>query len=251
VPAVGSFDELNARLRLARERDLQRTVRGRHEPVAASFVRERGVLRALPERFETRETSVVRVDQKGLVCVRQHRYSVPIGLVGRRVEALVGASTVTLRHDGRQVARHARSYERFGVTATLDHYLELLMHKPGALRGSLPLRQARDAGRWPACFDELWRALEQRYDRSQAALQMVDVLVLCRELGAERVEQAVIGALVAGAYDGRAVALLARRTPSTPSAPLTDLAPRLARHQRPLPVLDGYDQLRSPDGGAA
>ena len=40
---------------------------------------------------------------------------------------------------------------------------------------------------------------------------MVDVLMLCREHGPDRVELAVRGALAAGAIDGRAVAVLARR----------------------------------------
>ena len=41
---------------------------------------------------------------------------------------------------------------------------------------------------------------------------MVDVLMLCREHGPATVELAVRGALAAGAIDGRAVAVLARRT---------------------------------------
>jgi transposase len=248
VPQVGSLGELNQRLAAARERDLGRQIRGRAELVGVGFARERGLLRPLPERYDTRETSLVRVDQKGLVCVRQHRYSVPIGLVGRRVEALVGAASVTLRYEGRVVAGHERSYQRFGVSASLDHYLELLQRKPGALRGSLPLRQARDHGSWPACFDQLWKALDERYDASEAARQMVDVLLLCREVGAERVEQAVTGALVAGAHDGRAVALLARRSPAATPPPLMGLEARLDRHARPLPALDAYDQLHADQG---
>ena len=50
---------------------------------------------------------------------------------------------------------------------------------------------------------------------------MVDVLMLCREHGPARVELAVRGALAAGAIDGRAVALFARRTSSAvPAAPV-------------------------------
>jgi hypothetical protein len=45
--------------------------------------------------------------------------------------------------------------------------------------------------------------------------QMVDVLMLCRELGPDQVELAARGALAAGAHDGRAVAVLARRPERT------------------------------------
>jgi hypothetical protein len=88
----------------------------------------------------------------------------------------------------------------------------LLQRKPGGLERSLPLAQARDRGAWPACLDELWVALAERYGRSEAARQVVDVLMLVREHGPARVELAVRGVLAAGAIDGRAVAVLARRT---------------------------------------
>ena len=63
---------------------------------------------------------------------------------------------------------------------------------------------------------------------------MVDVLLLCREHGPERVELAVRGALAAGAHDGRAVALLASRSERPPAAaPLDDLTQRLASRAPP------------------
>ncbi len=75
---------------------------------------------------------------------------------------------------------------------------------------------------------------------------MIDVLLLCRDHGPDRVALAVRGALTAGAIDGRAVAVLARRADingPTVATPLTDLPPRLQAHQRPVPDLAGYDQL--------
>ena len=74
---------------------------------------------------------------------------------------------------------------------------------------------------------------------------MVDVLLLCREHGPARVELAVRGTLAAGAVDGRAVAVLARRTTQAarPPAQLTDLGPQLTAHDRPAPDLAGYDEL--------
>ena len=73
---------------------------------------------------------------------------------------------------------------------------------------------------------------------------MVDVLMLCREHGPDRVALAVRGTLAAGAHDSRAVAILARRagTMQTAPAPLTD-EPRLAVHARPVSDLTDYDQL--------
>ena len=61
------------------------------------------------------------------------------------------------------VARHERLHGKFGTSAQLDHYLELLARKPGGLEHSLALAQERERGAWPAAFDELWAALTGRY----------------------------------------------------------------------------------------
>lgn len=247
VPEVGSINGLNLLLREACERDLTRQIAGRQVTVGDQLAVERPMLRALPAdgAFDATETTTVRVDAKALITVRQNRYSVPVALAGLRVEARIGAGEIRISHRGTVVARHERLHGRFGTSARLDHYLELLARKPGGLERSLPLAQERERGAWPGCFDELWTALRERYGASEAARQMVDVLLLVREHGAARVELAVRGTLAAGAIDGRAVAVLARRTsiPDRPPAPLTGLDARLTAHDRPEPELAGYDAL--------
>jgi transposase len=246
VPAVASLAELNALILAGCQSDLGRRIVGRAETVGAGFAAERPLLRALPgERFDAAEAAAPRVDVKALVTVRQNRYSVPVCLAGLRVGARIGAREIAISHGGAVVARHERLHGRFGTSAQLDHYLELLERKPGGLERSLPLAQERERGAWPGCFDELWAALTDRYGRSEAARQMVDVLLLTREQGPERVVLAVRGALAAGAHDGRAVAVLARRAESAQTTPaqLADLEPRLAAHARPAPDLADYDQL--------
>jgi transposase len=246
VPAVESIAQLNALLSAACERDLQRQITGRPGTVCEQHALERPVLRALPsEPFDATEVAAVRVDAKALVTVRQNRYSVPVCLAGLRVGARVGANEIVVSHRGREVARHERLHGRFGTRAVLDHYLELLQRKPGGLPRSLALAQERERGTWPAGFDELWRALTHRYGASEAARQMVDVLLLAREHSPADVELSVRGALAAGAIDGRAVAVLARRAaaPGRATEPLDGLDARLGAHDRPEPGLDGYDAL--------
>jgi transposase len=247
VPAVASLAALNARLLADSAADFERRIVGRQVTVAEQWGLERPLLRALPgERFDATETAAPRVDAKSLVTVRQNRYSVPVALAGLRVAARIGAREITISHGGREVARHERLHGRFGTSAILDHYLELLERKPGGLERSLALAQTRERGAWPAAFDELWAALTGRYGRSEAARQMVDVLMLVRDLGPERVARAVRGALAAGAHDGGAVAVLARRADDPPPAAgavVLDLTPRLAAHARAVPDLADYDQL--------
>jgi transposase len=246
VPQVDSIAQLNVLLLAACEHDLGRRIAGRPGTVSEQLAVERPVLRALPaEAFDATETASVRVDAKALVTVRQNRYSVPVALAGLRVAAAIGAREIVISHRGETVAHHERLHGRFGTSAQLDHYLELLARKPGGLERSLALAQERDRGAWPGCFDEFWQALAGRYGASEAARQMVDVLMLIREHGPARVELAVAGALAAGAVDGRAVAVLARRagSPAPPPPRLLGLDARLAAHDRPQPDLAGYDAL--------
>ncbi len=244
VPAVGSIGQLNRLLVDACEQDLTRRIAGRPVTVAEQLTAERPLLRALPAPFDATETTTVRVDSKALVTVRQNRYSVPVAFAALRVTAAIGAGEIRICHRDREVARHERLHGKYGTRAMLDHYLELLARKPRALARSLPLAQERDRRTWPEPFDELWAALRARWGQSEADRQMVDVLLLCREHGPARVELGVRGALAAGAIDGRAVAVLARRTsPTGPVARLDALEARLQAHDRPEPDLAGYDQL--------
>jgi transposase len=247
VPHVADLAELNGLLLAGCDADLGRRIDGRAITVGQAWASERPLLLALPaEAFDACETAAPRVDAKSLVTIRQNRYSVPVALAGLKVSARIGAREIAINHGGREVARHERMHGKFGTSAQLDHYLELLQRKPGGLEHSVALAQERGRGAWPGGFDQLWAGLSDRYGRSDAARQMVDVLLLCRDHGPASVELAVRGALTAGAIDGRAVAVLARRAQSNGSAvpaPLTGLDARLTAHERPAPDLADYDQL--------
>ena len=243
VPEVADLAELNELLLACCIRDPGRTITGRSETVGARLSQEIDVLRPLPASpFPTWEQSLHRVNQKSMIVVRRNHYSVPVRLVGTKVAARVGAREIEVLVDGRTVATHPRLRGSQLRSARLDHYLELLKRKPGALEHSLALRQEREQGRWPECFDELWTLLRERVGASEAARQIVDVLLLCRDHAPEIVELAVRGALAAGAIDGRAVALLCDRKTRPPTDPL-QLPERLAQHERPAPSIDEYDQL--------
>ena len=58
-------------------------------------------------------------------------------------------------------ARHQRSYGRGNQILNLEHCTSTFWEKkPGAMQGSTPLMQWRQAGRWPASMDQIWRKLE-------------------------------------------------------------------------------------------
>jgi transposase len=146
VPHVASIAELNGLLTAAMERDDRRRIAHRQITVGEHFALEAQVLRPLPaERFDTTVVSSHRVDHKSRVSVRGALYSVPARLVGRRVDVRVGAETVDVLDGANVAASHGRARKGDEVLV-LDHYLEVLKLKPGAMLSATPLARARAAG---------------------------------------------------------------------------------------------------------
>ena len=167
VPEARSLDELNGYLERCSNEDRRRILSGRTETVGAAMLNEQPHLLPLAaEPFDLAEISFPTVDSLRCVRVRTNRYSVPLP-PGTKVEARVHAAAVELCHGGKRVAWHERCYSRQQKILDLEHYLDVLRKKPGALAGSTPLAQWRQAGRWPASFDQLWQALNLRHGRSE------------------------------------------------------------------------------------
>ena len=194
------------------------------------------------ERFDLAEVSFPKVNASGCVKVGTNAYSVPAAM-GTRVEVKLGAATVEIWHDQRQLAVHERSYGRNAEVFNLDHYLDVLEHKPGALAGSKPLDQWRQAGRWPASFDQLWQGLIERHGRQKGTKAMIEVLQLGRQHGPECLKTAVETAITLGCQDPAAIQHLLEAPSLTRVVPtMLDLDALLSK-ERLLPSVDAYDQL--------
>jgi transposase len=249
IPQVASWDEFNERLRRACQEDEQRLIQERTLTVGQAVARERPQLLPLQiEDLDLTEEQYCRVDGKGCVQVRTNWYSTPL-LPGTQVRVRVAPMTVAIWHGGQEVACHARCYRRRQQVLELEHYLDVLIHKPGALAGSTPLAQWRAAGRWTAAHDQLWALLQERQGCQEGTRQMIELLQLGRQHGYERLTRAIHQALTSGAYDAAAVRyLLTAPTLTVPcvfSLSPTELTPS-DYVTRPLPCLDGYDQLLAP-----
>lgn len=167
-------------------------------------------------------------------------------------------AVVEVWHEGQRVAVHERCYGRRQQVLDLEHYLEVLGRKPGALAGSRPLAQWRKQGRWSRPYDELWQSLQQRHGKGTGTRLMIEVLQLGRRSGYGRLTRAIEQALALGTHDAAAVRYLLvvemEQLDQAGSPPLlsSDAAALantpLARHfVRPLPSLDSYDLLLGPE----
>jgi len=244
IPQATDLAALNTHLLAACQADQQRVLAGRAEPVGGLMQREQPHLLPLPaERFDLAEVSFPTVDGLGCVRVRTNFYSVPLR-PGTQVEARVYPTRVEFWHGGQRVARHERCYGRQQQVLDLEHYLEVLVHKPGALAGATPLAQWRAQGRWPGCYDELWARLQARQGRQAGTRAMIGLLQLGRVHGYARLASCVAQALACGAADPAAVRYLltAPTLEREPPIALAVAAP-LAAYDRPQPTLERYDAL--------
>jgi transposase len=245
LPVSETLDAYNAHLATCCNQDDQRTMEGRHERIATAWEREIPTLRPLPvEPFATAIVTTGAVDQHGRIRVGANRYSVPIGLHGLDVEVQLAAKTVTAHHGGKLVARHDRLTGRDGVSLQLDHYLELLVRKPGGFAGSLALYQARQKGEWPEIYDRFLASLQTRHGHADGIREMVEVLLLHRRHAKPAVVEAVTRAQACGAIDAAAVMHLLNYagTPAATPPPLRDLGD-LERFQVPVPDLSAFNAL--------
>ena len=204
------------------------------------------------EGFDLAEIAFPLVDKRGCIAVKTNLYSVPVK-AGTRVEARVHPLHVEVWHAGQRIARHERCHSRRQQVLDLEHYLDVLGRKPGALAGSKPLEQWRQAGRWPACFDELWGRLQARHGKQNGTRAMVAVVVLGREFGHDRLRTAVATAVSLGACDVAAVRYLLTEAGLHKAQPDPVDVGELARYDRPLPTVADYDALlvSSPCAGTA
>ncbi len=243
VPAVADLDTLNALLLAGCHEDEGRILDGRREAVGMAMAAERDhLLRPATEGFDLAEVTFPLVDKQGCVTVKTNAYSVP-ARAGSRVEARVHPLHVEIWQGGRRIARHERCRGRRQQVLDLEHYLDVLGHKPGALAGSRPLEQWRQAGRWPACHDTLWERLQARHGKQNGTRAMVAVLMLGREFGEERLRAAVATAVSLGACDVAAVRYLLGEAELHKARPDTVDVGELARYDRPMPSVADYDTL--------
>jgi len=245
VPKVRSLEELNRLLESCSVEEQSRLISGRSQTIGAAMLAEREHLLPLAaEGFDLAALHFPQVNQSGCVKVLTNFYSTPLP-VGTRVEAKVYSDYVEIWHGGHCVARHERCYGRHQQVLELDHYLDVLVKKPGAMAGSTALEQCRAQGRWPASYDRFWSMSSEREDRHAGTRAMIEVLLLSRTYGAARVRQVVEEALAMGAPSLSVIRYLLN-VDSRPAAsePAVIELDALRRYDRPQPTMDAYEQLR-------
>lgn len=254
VPEAEDLQAFNAQLLGMCVASRGRTLSGKEQTVGEASAHERGFLQPLAEEsFDVAEILYpLTVDGQRRVKVKSNWYSAPLW-PGQRATARVDPLTVNICYDGDVVGVHARCYGKGHQSLNLEHYLDVLERKPGAMAGSTPLEQWRQAGRWPEAMDRLLAKLESRHGKSQGTREMIGLVragtashgspEAAREQW-KRLLAAVEQALRLGVSDAAAVLhILNMPDARERERYAVALAEDLARFERPLPVMDDYDLL--------
>jgi transposase len=243
VPAVASLAALNQLIAAADILDDGRVITGRPVTIAAAFADEQLAMAPLPsEPFDPARLLQARVDARARVCVRQNYYSVPARYAGRRLAVRLSATAVEVLDGPRVVAAHERAAGKYAEILVLDHYLEVLRRKPGALPGATALAAARAAGTFTAAHQGYWDAARRTHGDGAGTRALIELLLAHRTLPAAALEAAMTRAVEAGVLDAQAVIIDARRHAGRQVAPVIPIG-ALARYDRPAPALDVYDEL--------
>lgn len=246
IPAFASLDELNAYIAAAMAKDDDRRIGWRRETVGETFAAEAPWLHPLPdEAFDCTRLLEAKVDAKARICVLQSYYSVPVSLARRRVQVRLAARHLEVVDptSGAICAVHIRSAHKGSQDLLLDHYLEILTRKPGAMAGSTALAQARAKGVFTDTHDRYWRRARRERGDADGTRALIEVLLLHRRMAAADVLAGIDATLALNSTAPELVAIEARRQREAPRAGVIALDTGLSRYDRPAPTLTGYDQL--------
>jgi hypothetical protein len=178
-----SVEQANAYLLEVCERLNERPQTGREQQSAREILeRERSYLLPVGPLFECGELRESRVDKYSTISVDTCRYSVPEEYVGKIVNVRIYPDRIVCSTDGIRLCEHQRRYGFHKWCIKLEHYLNSLHRKPGALSGSVALKQSD-------------RKLQDIYNRyyQESAKDFIELLLFMKEqnTGIKEVEHVI------------------------------------------------------------
>jgi hypothetical protein len=105
---------------------------------------ERKGLYGYPGLMECFAAENYKVDKYSTISFGTNRYSIPDHMIGKMVFVKIYSQKLKIFDGNKVLCQHERTYERFSWKIDLNHYMVTLKHKPGAVAGSVALKQAPD-----------------------------------------------------------------------------------------------------------
>lgn len=191
LPEVHSIDELNDYLlNWCLQEAEQKLVPHLNKTVWEAWEEEKEYLHPLPEqRFEACKLVSCKVNKTSLITFETNQYSVPCKYVGQTLWAKIFVDRVIVVAQNQVIAEHNRSYERNQMITVLDHYLEVLLKKPRAVRDAHAFHSSD--------IPEVFRRFHQKMREQEGAKgdrKFIRLLLLHREIGMEKLTEALLEA---------------------------------------------------------
>ena len=140
-----SLEEANDYLLSICEKLNNKPQRGNKNQTATEIFREERdfLLPSLPE-FECALLSELRVNKYSVITVDNCYYSVPEKYTGKMITAKIYSDEIICYYDNQKICQHQKSYHFGEWFIKIEHYLESLKRKPGAVPGSIAFVQMNE-----------------------------------------------------------------------------------------------------------
>jgi hypothetical protein len=122
----------------------------------------------------------LRVNKYSVISIDENKYSVPDSLVGKFVTAKIYPNNILVYHENELVAEHIRSFGANTWDIKIEHYLNTLKKKPGAIHRSTAMRQMNSK-------------LQDIYTNyyTQNPKDFIDLIELISNEGLEKIEESI------------------------------------------------------------
>lgn len=250
LPTVPSLGALNTELLARCQQEETRRLQGESQTIGERWAEERRAMLPLPAHaYECCRIVPARVNRYSLVTFETNRYSVPTEYAGRPVLVKAFVDRLHIALEDRVIADHLRSYQREGDVLDPQHFLRLLLERPGAWEHAQTIREWQ--ARWPPVYDRYWAVLRRQSAEPQNVREFVRILMLERTFTEPRLAAALEWALAARCYTCEGV-LRHLRAESSPAEDESATALSTSS-ERPwptvaLPDLAQYQQLTLTGG---
>jgi hypothetical protein len=181
----------------------------------------------------------VKANHYSLVTFDGNRYSVPVEYQSSKLILHAYAWQIEVGCGDRVIATHRRHYGKKQDVMEIDHYLPLLLKRPGAFPYAKPVRQM------PEIYHDFLKAVSLHHNGDSPRL-FLQVLALGRHWGRINLEKAMIQALREGRTDVERVRQILLNDETEPVARNTGI---LEQVRVVLPDLSRFDLLRAEGAG--
>ena len=206
LPEVSDFVELNDLLWQGCQQVAFRPKKNAEKTIWDLWQEEKMQLRPLPSHpFECCQKRQAVINSYSLVEFETNQYSVPVQRSSKEalVKAFVHRIEIYSAKTKTLLAVHNRSYDRGQESLVLDHYLDLLVKKPGGLSNAKVVRHM------PILWKELLAQMKQQLLRGDK--EFIRTLLLLRSYSHEIKVQSISQALEQGLFIAEEIHDLARK----------------------------------------